>query len=131
MKRNNRKGFTIVELVIVIAVIAILAGVLIPTFGGMIKKANDSATIQEANAAYKTYTADINYVAGDTASKNLIIQVETDEFVIIKDGVLVNEVYDSETTAKNKFAGTTVTLGDEINVADSDCKIKEVTISNS
>ena len=33
-------GFTLVELVIVIAVIAILAAVLIPTFSSIVKKAN-------------------------------------------------------------------------------------------
>ena len=53
MKRNNKKGFTIVELVIVIAVIAILAAVLIPTFGGVIETAHKSAALQEATAAYK------------------------------------------------------------------------------
>ena len=46
MKRSNRKGFTIVELVIVIAVVAILTAVLIPTFGGIIEKANRSADEQ-------------------------------------------------------------------------------------
>jgi len=45
-QNKKRKGFTIVELVIVIAVIAILAGVLIPTFGGIIESANRSADIQ-------------------------------------------------------------------------------------
>ena len=51
MRKTNKKGFTIVELVIVIAVIAILAAVLIPTFAGIVKKANDSAMDQELNAA--------------------------------------------------------------------------------
>ena len=46
INRNNKKGFTIVELVIVIAVIAILAAVLIPTFAGIIKKANISSDTQ-------------------------------------------------------------------------------------
>ena len=46
MKHTNKKGFTIVELVIVIAVIAILAAVLIPTFTNLIKKANESSDIQ-------------------------------------------------------------------------------------
>ena len=53
MRKNNRKGFTIVELVIVIAVIAILAGVLIPTFAGIVAKAQKSAAEQEAANAYK------------------------------------------------------------------------------
>ena len=60
MKRNNKKGFTIVELVIVIAVIAILAGVLIPTFAGIVDKANKSAAQQEATALYKeAYALDL------------------------------------------------------------------------
>ena len=52
MKKLNKKGFTIVELVIVIAVIAILAGVLIPTFAGVIEKAEKSNALQEAKNAY-------------------------------------------------------------------------------
>ena len=40
---TKKRGFTIVELVIVIAVIAILAAVLIPTFTGIIRKARRSA----------------------------------------------------------------------------------------
>ncbi len=48
MRRSNKKGFTTVELVIVIAVIAILAAVLIPTFANLVKKANISADTQLA-----------------------------------------------------------------------------------
>ena len=46
MKHTNKKGFTIIELVIVIAIIAILAAILIPTFASMIKKAETAADIQ-------------------------------------------------------------------------------------
>lgn len=46
MYKKVKKGFTIVELVIVIAVIAVLAAVLIPTFSNVIEKANQSADIQ-------------------------------------------------------------------------------------
>ena len=45
---KNNQGFTIVELVIVIAVIAILAAVMIPTFSSIIKRANISSDIQTA-----------------------------------------------------------------------------------
>ena len=57
MKRNNKKGFTIVELVIVIAVIAILSAVLIPTFGGITDKANKSAAEQAARNGHTKYYA--------------------------------------------------------------------------
>ena len=67
MKNTNKKGFTIVELVIVIAVIAILAAVLIPTFASIIKKANESADIQavrEMNVflASANITGDVNSI---------------------------------------------------------------------
>lgn len=41
--KATKKGFTLVELVIVIAVIAILAAVLIPTFANVVKQANLSS----------------------------------------------------------------------------------------
>ena len=41
--KKTRKGFTIVELVIVIAVIAVLTAILVPTFIHLTKKANEAA----------------------------------------------------------------------------------------
>ena len=46
--KKQQKGFTVVELVIVIAVVAILAAVLIPTFSEIIKNANLSSDTQLA-----------------------------------------------------------------------------------
>ena len=66
MKRSTKKGFTIVELVIVIAIIAILAAVLIPTFASLIQKANESNDIQAAKNM-NTFLAAAN-VTGDIKS---------------------------------------------------------------
>lgn len=65
VRNNKRRAFTIVELVIVIAVIAILAAVMIPTFGGIIKKANISADTQIAasmNTQLSIYKAEGNKI---------------------------------------------------------------------
>ncbi len=60
MKRNNQKrGFTIVELVIVIAVIAILAAVLIPTYANLVKKANEAKAQADAKNLITAMLADI------------------------------------------------------------------------
>ena len=59
MKLNKRKGFTVVELVIVIAIIAVLAAVLIPTFAGLVRKANiskDTQLVRNLNTALATAT---------------------------------------------------------------------------
>lgn len=71
-KKNLRKGFTTVELIIVIAVIAILASTLIPTFSGLIKSANKTATLNNARQVYNnwllknvTSTANLYIVSGE------------------------------------------------------------------
>ena len=86
MRKNNKKGFTIVELAIVIAVIAILAGVLIPTFASVVTKANESKALQEARNIYTEYVAVVAEDGGKVESVwikvgNYYVQVENGELV--------------------------------------------------
>ena len=84
MKKMNRKGFTIVELVIVIAVIAILAGVLIPTFSGIVTKAQESKALQEVKNAYTVYVSDTLHANG-TPEKNIAVAFD-DYYITLEDG---------------------------------------------
>ena len=62
MKKLNKKGFTIVELVIVISVIAILSAVMVPTFTSIVNKAKKSAAEQEADTALTAVLTEENAV---------------------------------------------------------------------
>ena len=52
MKKQTKKGFTLVELVIVIAVIAVLSAILIPTFGNVIADAKEKAELEDVRTTY-------------------------------------------------------------------------------
>lgn len=80
--RKDRRAFTIVELVIVIAVIAILAAVLIPTFASVIENAENSNAKQEAANAYKEYMAE-NIQYEDIPSE-FIYEAESGKVVALK-----------------------------------------------
>ena len=99
-------------MVIVIAVIAILAAVLIPTFGNVIEKANESAALQEARNIYTEYLADYDYVEEDsepltdgyvTTSKGVYVKIEdgkATEIIESIDGLTEIEAPAEETPAQ-------------------------------
>ena len=58
MFKKAKKGFTIVELVIVIAVIGILSAILIPTFANLTQQANETALKSNLAGAYSKYASE-------------------------------------------------------------------------
>lgn len=51
-KRRNDKGFTLVELIVVLVILAILAAILVPALLGYIDKAKEKSITTNAEAAY-------------------------------------------------------------------------------
>ena len=73
MKKNNNKGFTLAELLIVVAIIAVLTAIAIPVFTTQLEKSREATDMSNLRAAYAevmaTYLANGAKV-GSTASTN-------------------------------------------------------------
>lgn len=68
-RKENNKGFTLVELIVVIVILAILAAILIPALLGWIDKAKEEQYALEARNVYLATQAQISeaYAAGTVA----------------------------------------------------------------
>ena len=71
MKKTNNKGFSLVELIVVVAIMAVLIGVLAPQFLRYVEKSRlqkDNSAIGEIANAVKIASADetVNNAIGDT-----------------------------------------------------------------
>ena len=56
----NRKGFTLAELLIVVAIIAVLVAVAIPVFGSQLEKSREAADLANVRAAYAKVLTEAN-----------------------------------------------------------------------
>ena len=74
--RSSKAGFTLVELIIVIAILAILAGVAVPVYSGYIKKANQAADLQLLAAVNTSFAAACTEVGiGSTDVSGAVLKV--------------------------------------------------------
>lgn len=100
---KKKKGFTLVELVIVIAVIAILSAILIPTFGSIMSDAKETSAKADLKSVITTYLAEN---ANSDADINL-----SDKCFIKSDTVLSAAPTSGEAYLYNNGEITKITLG--------------------
>ncbi|MBE5896680.1 MAG: type II secretion system protein [Lachnospiraceae bacterium] len=74
MKKMNKKGFTMAELLIVVAIIAVLVAIAIPIFTTQLEKSREATDAANIRAAYAEVVA--AKVSGETDANKLKKDVE-------------------------------------------------------
>lgn len=103
MKNNKKKGFTLVELIVVLVILAILAALLIPALTKYIDKAKEKDVIAETRSAVM---ATQTLVDEAYASKN----VGSDDVKFGTDGVTAAAVADLAEVKASNISSTDVVI---------------------
>ena len=76
MKRLGKKGFTLVELMVVIVIIGILVAIIVPSVTSAVNSAKKQSALADAKSQLTTWSIEVA-TAGSTTAKYFVGDVET------------------------------------------------------
>ena len=108
MKKNNKKGFTLAELLIVVAIIAVLVAISIPIFSSQLTKARQATN--EANARAAKAATVVWYLDQDTTPADGTVRVYDNAKGSLSDGTALTSftVSAADSNDQTKYPGDKV-----------------------
>lgn len=85
-KKNSKRGFTLVELIVVLVILAILAALLIPALTGYIDKARKSQVVAETRMLMQAVQTEMSTLYGSDEYAELVSKNKSTFTVAAKDG---------------------------------------------
>lgn len=76
--KNNKKGFTLAELLIVVAIIAVLVAIAIPIFTAQLEKAREATDLANIRAAYAEAATEAITTDETTVEKDTAVAMQSD-----------------------------------------------------
>lgn len=74
MRENGKKGFTLAELLIVVAIIAVLVAISIPIFSAQLEKSREATDAANIRSAYAEVSADL--LSDDASTKSVTVKAK-------------------------------------------------------
>lgn len=113
MKKFNKKGFTLVEMLVVIAIIAVLVSIVIPTITDSTEKAREAADAANIRGKIAQVTAEAMTTGAPADDEYTITQTDTWDYVTEAGGVaLVGEKDEVVTIASTANGEVTITVNE-------------------
>ena len=95
LKKMNKKGFTLAELLIVVAIIAVLVAISIPIFSAQLEKAREATDMANIRSAYAEVIA--NYLGDPTQSYTIQVELKSskDDYVSDENAEIAGVKYET------------------------------------
>ena len=123
-KINNKRGFTLAELLIVVAIIAVLVAISIPIFSSQLEKAREATDLANIRALYAEQVTAYLDTQAAVAEKTYTLKSDTSSAVSTETtvaGVSSNSLLTNATcTISVKADGTPVINGDDVSTSVAD-----------
>ena len=103
--RNKKKGFTLVELIVVIAIIGVLAAIIVPTTLHFVNQARDQAATEELDRVVSAFDSGLTEVIANMSGTDKIEAADIAS-IVSKAGITADALENTITVTITNDSGT-------------------------